>query len=182
MKKSSNTNQSLTFSIVVLIVLLICLCITTSALVRAILIVDNNFFRTGYIKVDLNGGVPIITEDEFLFEPGMTVEKNFYVENQSSWDVYYKLYFENVSGVLADELDVSLRCGEKVLWQGLISELTLENAEAADDVLALNERREFTLSFHFPETSGNEAQGKYLEFNLGVQAVQTKNNPNKLFS
>ncbi len=181
MKKRDNTTQSLTVSLTVLVLLLICLCITTSALVRAILVVDNNFFRTGYIKVDLNGGAPVITEDEFLFEPGMTVEKDFYVENQSSWDVYYKLYFENVSGPLANELDVTLKSREKVLWEGIMSDLTLENVNAAEDVLALNEHRVFTLSMHFPEDVGNEAQGTYLKFDLGVQAVQTKNNPYKLF-
>ena len=181
MKKRDNTTQSLAVSLTVLLLLLICLCITTSALVRAILVVDNNFFRTGYIKIDLNGGTPVITEDDFLFEPGMTVEKDFYVENQSSWDVYYKLYFENVSGALANELDVTLRSGEKVLWEGTMSELTEENVNAADDVLALNEHRVFTLSLHFPESAVNDSQGTYLEFDLGVQAVQTKNNPYKLF-
>ena len=181
MKRSNKTTNNLTNSLIILIILLICLCITTSALVRAILVVDNNFFRTGYIKVDLNGGEPIIHEDEFLFEPGMTVVKDFYLENQSSWDVYYKMYFENVSGALAKTLGVTLKLGEKVLWEGLMSELTIDKVLAADDVLALNERKTFTVVFHFPEHSGNETQGTYLKFDLGVQAVQTKNNPYKLF-
>ena len=29
----------------------------------------------------------------------MFVAKPFYIENQGTWDVYYKLYFDNVEGV-----------------------------------------------------------------------------------
>ena len=103
-----------------IVVLAVCLCITTFALVYSTVAVDNNLFQTGEIRVNLNDGKPVIEEDEFLFEPGMTVEKDFFLENQGTWDVYYKLYLDNVEGGLADVLDVAIRDGDTVLYLSLI--------------------------------------------------------------
>lgn len=177
----STTSKKLTASVVTIIVLALCLCITTFALVWATVSVENNLFHTGIVKINLNDGKPVIEEHEFLFEPGMTVKKDFFIENESTWDVYYKLYFDDVEGGLADVLDVSIRHGNTVLFEGKASELTRANVGAANDVLKLNERRELTVCFHFPEEAGNEAQNLYLTFSMNADAVQTKNNPNKLF-
>lgn len=181
MDKANKTAKKLTASVAAVIILAVCLCITTFALVYSTVAVDNNLFQTGEIKIDLNGGQPVITEHEYLFEPGMTVEKPFYIENQGTWDVYYKLYFDNVEGGLADVLDVEIRDGDTVLFGGKIADLTKETVGAADDILKLHERRELTISFHYPEGAGNGGQAQYLSFDLKADAVQTKNNPNRLF-
>lgn len=181
MDKANKTAKKLTASVVAVIILAVCLCITTFALVYSTVAVDNNLFQTGTIQIDLNGGQPVITEDEYLFEPGMTVEKPFYIENQGTWDVYYKLYFDNVEGGLADVLEVEIRDGDTVLFGGKIADLTKETVGAADDILKLHERRELTISFHYPEEAGNSGQAQYLSFDLKADAVQTKNNPNRLF-
>lgn len=181
MKQNSSTSKKLTASVATVILLAVCLCITTFALVWATVSVDNNLFHTGTVKINLNDGKPVIEEHEFLFEPGMTVKKDFFIENQSTWDVYYKLYFDDIEGGLADVLDISVRCGDAVLFEGKANELTKENVGAADDVLKLNERRELSMYFHFPEEAGNSAQNLILTFSMKADAVQTKNNPNKLF-
>ena len=181
MSEKNKTAKKLTASVVAVIILAVCLCITTFALVYSTVAVDNNLFRTGEIKIDLNGGQPVITEHEYLFEPGMTVEKPFYIENQGTWDVYYKLYFDNIEGSLADVLDVEILDGDTVLFNGKIADLTKEQVGAADDILKLNERRELTISFHYPEEAGNSGQAQCLSFDLKADAVQTKNNPNRLF-
>ena len=181
MREQNKTVKKLTANVAAVIVLAICLCITTFALVYSTVAVDNNLYRTGVIKINLNDGKPVIEEHEFLFEPGMTVEKTFFIENQSTWDVYYRLYFDNLEGGLADVLEVEIRDGDNVLYAGKAAELIKENAGAADDILKLNERRELTISFHFPEEAGNDAQNLYLSFDLKADAVQTKNNPNRLF-
>ena len=162
MSEKNKTAKKLTASVVAVIILAVCLCITTFALVYSTVAVDNNLFQTGEIKIDLNGGQPVITEHEYLFEPGMTVEKPFYIENQGTWDVYYKLYFDNIEGGLADVLDVEIRDGDTVLFNGKIADLTKEKVGAADDVLRLHERRELTISFHYPEEAGNGGQAQYL--------------------
>ena len=181
MANENRTAKKLTASVAAIIVLAICLCITTFALVYSAVAVENNLFQTGTVKINLNDGKPVIEEHEFLFEPGATVEKDFFIENQSTWDVYYKLYLDDVEGGLSDVLEVSVRDGDTVLYRGKTAELTRENAGAADDILKLNERRDLTISFHFPEEAGNAAQNRYLSFVLKADAVQTKNNPDRLF-
>ncbi len=177
----SDTSKKLTSSVVTVIVLAVCLCITTFALVWATVSVENNLFHTGTVKINLNDGKPVIEEHEFLFEPGMTVKKDFFIENQSTWDVYYKLYFIDVEGGLADVLEVTVKDGEKVLYKGKANALTKENVGAANDILKLNERRELTVFFHFPEEARNQTQALWLTFSMQADAVQTKNNPNRLF-
>ena len=177
----TKTSKKLTGGIVAIIILAVCLCITTFALVYASVSVENNLFRTGEVKINLNDGKPIIREHEFVFEPGMTVKKDFFIENDSTWDVYYRLYLNNVSGGLADALTVTIKDGDKVLYSGTADKLTKQNAIAADDTLKIRQRRNLTAVFHYPENKGNDTQNLDLTFNMCAEATQTKNNPNKSF-
>ena len=181
MKGESKTSKSLAGSIVIIVLLAIGLCVTTFALFWTSISVENNIFRTGLVKINLNDGNPVIKEHEFLFEPGMTVEKTFFIENQSTDDVYYKLYFENVDGGLAKVLLISIFDGDNELYSGTAEDLDKDSVAAADDILRLNEKKELKIVFHFPENAGNDTQNMSLSFNLGAEAVQTKNNPNGLF-
>ncbi len=178
----TKTVKKLTGGIITIIALAVCLCITTFALVYASVSMENNLFHTGKVKINLNDGKPVIREHEFLFEPGMTVEKNFFIENDSTWDVYYRLYLDNVSGGLAEVLTVTVKDGTKTLYSGTANELTRQNVVAADDTLKIGQRRNLTVVFHYPETAGNDTQSLDLTFTLCAEATQTKNNPNKLFN
>lgn len=181
MTDSNRTGKRMTGSIAAVVILAVCLCITTFALVWSTVSVENNLFHTGTVKIDLNGGRPVIEEHAFVFEPGMTVEKEFYLENQSTRDVWYRLYFEDVEGGLADVLEVTLREGGAVLWEGRLSDMTKEKTAMTADMLKPGERKELTVTFRFPKDAGNGAQGQSLRFALAADAVQTKNNPNRLF-
>ncbi len=187
-KKKRETKQEknpivkkLTICIVIIVILAICLCITTFALVYSIVSVDENIFKTGTVEINLNNGEPIIRQDEFLFEPGMTVIKDFFIENKSSDAVYYKIYFDNVSGGLEKVLDVKIldkETGDK-LYDGKAGGLIRENCESAE--LLLNETRTLTAEFHYPETSGNKTQNLSMSFDMCAVATQKKNNPDKEF-
>ncbi len=177
----NKTEKKLAASVAIIILLCICLAVTTFALVFSMVSVEDNLFKTGTVKINLNDGKPVIDEHEFIFEPGMTVKKNFFVKNESSCNVYYKLYFRNISGGLADVLQVKICNDDKVLFEGAAKEFTKENVSVADDVIRHNEIRELQIYFHFPEESGNNAQNLYLNFDMVADAVQTKNNPNKEF-
>ena len=181
MKGESKTSKSFAGSIVIIVLLAIGLCVTTFALFWTSISVENNIFRTGLVKINLNDGNPVIKEHEFLFEPGMTVEKTFFIENQSTDDVYYKLYFENVEGGLAKVLLISIFDGDNELYSGTAEDLDKDSVGAADDILRLNEKKELKIVFHYPENAGNDTQNMSLSFNLGAEAVQTRNNPNRLF-
>lgn len=181
MENNKQTARKLTGSVFLIILLCLCLCITTFALIWSIVTVDDNYFYTGKVEIDLNDGKPVIEEHEFLFEPGMTVVKDFYIKNNSTWDVYYKLYLDDVTGGLADVLDITIKDGEKILFNGKPNELTENLVGAADDILYLKEKKEMQIVFHYPEESGNQTQDSVLTFTLCADAVQTKNNPNKEF-
>ena len=177
----NKTAKRLTGGIIAIVALAVCLCITTFALVYASVSVENNLFHTGKVKINLNDGKPVIREHEFIFEPGMTVKKDFFIENESSWDVYYRIYLENVSGGLKDVLEITVKDGDRALYSGTASELTQQNVTAADDTLKIGQKRNLTVYFHFPEDKGNETQNLDLTFTMCTEATQTKNNPNRLF-
>ena len=177
----NKTAKRLTGGIIAIVALAVCLCITTFALVYASVSVENNLFHTGKVKINLNDGKPVIREHEFIFEPGMTVKKDFFIENDSSWDVYYRIYLENVSGGLADVLEITVKDGDRAMYSGTASELTQQNVTAADDTLKIRQKRNLTVYFHFPEDKGNETQNLDLTFTMCAEATQTKNNPNRLF-
>ncbi len=181
MQKPTKTAKRLTASVTLIILLCICLAVTTFALVYSMVSVENNLFVTGEVKINLNDGNPIISDSEFLFEPGMTVKKDFFVKNESSCEVYYKLYFQNMSGELADVLEVKICDGDSVLYEGSPNGLTKAKVGAADDCLRLNEVRKLQIYFHFPEEAGNKTQNLYLNFDFAADAVQVKNNVNKEF-
>lgn len=179
--KQKRTAKQLTRAIILAVILAICLCITTYALVLARVSVKENRFQTGVVDINLNDGQAVITEEEFLFEPGMTVKKDFFIENKSTCEVYYKLYFDKVSGGLADVLEITIQKGDKILYRGTAASLNRANVAAADDVLGIGAKRDLTILFHYPEAGDNSGQNQTLSFELSATAVQTKNNDNKEF-
>lgn len=181
MKIKQTTSKKLIFSIAVAFILACLLCLTTFALFFTTVSVEGNYFKTGIISIDLNGGKPVIEEHEYLFEPGMTVEKPFYLQNQSTWAVYYKIYFDNIYGGLADVLDITILDGDSILYEGKANDLTRQNVLASDDILLVGERKNFKIRFHYPKNCGNDTMNFQLRFDLCADAVQEKNNPGKNF-
>ena len=179
--KQNKTAKKLTRAIILAVFLAICLCITTYALVMAHVSVKENRFQTGSVNINLNDGKPVIEEHEFLFEPGMTVKKGFFIKNESTCEVYYKLYFDKVTGGLANVLEITIQKGDKILYRGTAASLNLTKVAAADDVLGVGERRELTILFHYPEGADNSGQNQTLTFELSAKAVQTRNNDYKEF-
>lgn len=176
------TIHRLTGSFAAVLILAVCLAVTTLAVVRITVTVNNNQFHTGTVEINLNDGKKVIEEHEFLFEPGMTVEKSFFLENNSTWDVYYKVYLKDISGGLADTLIVTVLDGETILCSGTASELTRSMVQPAEDELAPGGRKDLIIRFYYPPGSGNTTQGRDLFFTVCAEATQTKNNPNRLFN
>lgn len=135
---------------------------------------------TGEMRVNLNDGKPLVT-DKDVIGPGCDIEKTFFVENLGNYDAWYKVYFENPEGVLADVVEVCIRDGEKVLLEGKVSELTEKQVTPMEDRLAKGERKTLTITFHIPESYGNEIQKQSVTFRLSARAVQADSNPKKDF-
>ncbi len=181
--ESNRTIRRLMIALTAVVILAICLCVTTFALLYYSVVVDENVFSTGTVKINLNDEKPIIKADEFLFEPGMTVRKRFFIENESSDDVYYKIYFENVDGDLADALDVTISYEDdsEVLYHGKARNLKLENSDVESEILHYGETRWLYATFHFPEDCGNSFQNAFLQFDMSATATQVRNNPQREF-
>lgn len=182
-EKKSNSHKKLTICIIAIIILGICLCVTTFALVYSSVVVEENIFRTGTVELNLNNEKPIIEAGEFVFEPGMTVKKEFFVENKSRDrnGVWYKIYFDNTKGALASVMDVKIieNSSNAVLFDGKAEDLTRENSMPSD--LLPNEKRTLTAIFHYPENSNNSTQNTLLSFDMCAVASQKSNNPNQEF-
>lgn len=195
--KKNRQLMRLLLVVIVLVLSLSTLCVSTFAATRLGVDVTKNIFKTGKIKINLNNGMPVATyqngenytgnEIFARFEPGMTVYSPFFIENvpgESTGDVLYKLYFTNVEGELADVLDVTItedKTGNVVLYRGKVSEFTRGNVSAAMGHLAVGERQNLWIWFHFPEETGNDYQKAELSFELCASAVQAKNNPSGEF-
>ncbi len=172
MEKNNRTEYYLSIGMTVTALLAVFLCVLMFMLLRA----------TAPVKINLNGGNPVISEYEYEFKPDTTVEKTFYVENEGSQNLYYKMYFNHVSGELADLLEVTILNGEIVLYSGTAKSLTRNKVKAVNDILCPGERRYLTIRFHMPNTAESTGKDMSLSFDFCVDAVQMQNNPNKDFN
>ena len=183
--KHNSTTKKLRAGVIAVLALSVCLVITTYALVRLSVDVRENRFQTGTVKINLNDGRPIIDandpDEEFkLFEPGMTVVKEFFVENESSDSVYYSVYMKDVQGGLSDVLQITIMDGDQIICAGTAKELNRNQVTAAGE-LQVGERKQLQAYFYFPRETGNSAKNQTLSFTLCADATQTRNNPNKEF-
>ena len=94
-------------SAAVTVLLALGLMVTTLAIALSVAERPDDIFSTGVIQLNLNDSQPVITEGEYLFEPGMTVRKSFFLENEGA-ECWYKLYFADVHGSLAASLEVTV--------------------------------------------------------------------------
>ena len=184
--KRTDTRRRWLSSALLTVLLALGLIVTTLAISTQISV--ERVFTTGTVKLNLNGsadaengkGAPVITEDDkFLFEPGMTVEKTFFLENRGA-DCWYKLYFNNVDGDLASVLDVTIKDGNVTLCSGKMKDLNFKDAPVAGR-LGSGSRLDLTITFYFPKDAGNTAQNGTLQFDLCADGTQVKNNPGKNF-
>ena len=209
MNSKMTTENKLRIGVGTIFLLTVCLAITTYALMRVTLDLRDNTFQTGQIGINLNDGQPIIDENNAMFrrfEPGVLAKADFFIENDvSTWSVYYRLYFSDIAGDLADVLEVTItdpdsQSGKgpkaaqffdderrrenvqgEILYHGTLAELTRANVHTANDILEVGERRDLSMYFYFPVEEGNETMGKEVAFSVCADAVQTKNNEGKEF-
>ena len=180
-QRSTMNKRKIRIGFVTLVILILSLAVTTYALGTASVSVGDNVFVTGILEINMNDEEPIIEDDEFLFEPGMTVVKDFFVENKGTVDAYYRLYFENVEGNVSEIMEVTIKDAEQILYDGKAGSMTEENPCISEKILQAGEKVWLTAAFHYPETEGNETQRQYMSFDIVADAVQTKNNPGRLF-
>lgn len=139
---------------------------------------ENNRLRSGNIQIDLNGGQPIVRPYELLFQPGSTIQKDFFIENNGTRGICYRLYLDRISGQLADVVVISIYDGDKTLYSGTARELSGKNTSAVDQILEAGQRKALTISFCVPKECNNDIQNLTLNFVLRAEATQVKEHRN----
>lgn len=159
----------------------IALCVVTLTLFCfAICCNDKLFGRAN--KVNINDGVAVFEEDEIRLEPGKSVSRVFFIENESRRKVYYRLYFENVTGQLAELAIVSLYSGDKLLYQGRALDLKESNAESVDEKLLSQERRYLRIEVSLDENVDNKASSQFVKFDIRIETARTIFNRKRSFN
>ena len=180
--------RKFTTGIVIFIILCICLCVTTLALIYATITVENNVFETGFVAINLNDGEAVIDDADLLFEPGMIIKRDFFIKNESSRPVYYRLYLNDLQGGLASVIRVTVvdktdPNDVKVLYEDLKAEdMRRFNVETVKTPLEAGERRELEIIFHLGEDEDNNYRNSGISFDLCAEATQADRNPNMEFN
>ena len=181
------TDKELFKSIVIVILLVLGLAVTSYALASETISIEDHRFNTGIIKINLNDGKVLRFKDVngndiSYFEPGMTFKADFFVRNDGSNDMYYKIYFDQVSGDLVNVLSITIKDGDRTIFTGNMKDMDRTHTQPVDDVLSINEQKTLTIIFSFDEEADNRYMSKELSFALMAEGTQVRNNPNKEFN
>ena len=110
-----------------------------------------------------------------------SVTSAFTVENTGSADVHYRLYLENVEGALQEALTFSIYDGDKLLFTGQAKDFSKQSSCTSETPLAAGETRTLTAIVKMDESAGSAYQTAGITFDMTAEAVQAKNNPDRLF-
>ena len=176
-----NLKKKLTMMIVTVVLLAIGLTVTSLALASSIAQVRNNRFTMSMgVELTINDGKPVVDVTDMVYEPSGTYVSEFPIANLGTFDVWYRVYFTDVKGVLKDYITVTIKEADgTVLCKGTISELSSDKVAVSS--LAAGEEKTLAIEFYFSSEAGNAAQGQSVSFNITANATQKQNNPNKDF-
>ena len=220
---NSSNLKKLIISIIIIIILMVCFITSTFALINNKVTVEDNEFQTGIVDIQISELEPIYSKEfdpqysdlepsqlenftKFLFEPGMLAAYTFSITNNSTTDVYYRLYLDiqedeetdELDNGLADLLEVTVTIddtddnpdNDSALFSNVkasnlskdsINDFIKDNPNSVDE-LEEGESKSYKIYFHYPSDSNNSGQDKSLSFKLSVEATQTKNNTDKEFN
>ena len=155
---------------------------TSFALMIVSVAVPDNTFETAKVGLDLNDGAPVFDGVDLLLEPGRTLLRDFNVTNESTVDVYCRLYLQNLEGPLSGMVVFSLYDGEELLFSANAVNFDRSAPFTLQQPLSPGESKTLTLAVEMDKNAGNSGQDTYLTFDLSADAVQARNNPDKVFS
>lgn len=174
-------NKKAINSFAFMLILMLMFAVTSLALFSQSLVLYNNSFETGGVKIDFNGGNVVFDEKDLLLQPDSGVTKTMTVKNISTGSIYYRIYMENVCGSLASVLEFRVYRNGVLLRSDTASDFGADEALYCDVALSPGETDTYTISAYMPGSSGNAYQNGYITFDLVANAVQSKNNPSLEF-
>lgn len=168
---------------VLAVLLLLCLlAATTFALAAASVQVEDNRFETARVELALFKGAehPLAGTVDALAEPGKTLIHTFELVNNSTVDVYCRLYLDRAEGPLCDCVTFTVAADGQT-YTASASAFTRRQAYSLPQPLAPGERRTVEVCVTMPAHVGNAAQNAWLTYSLAADATQTRNNPAREF-
>lgn len=181
MNDLQRTRKKAARSIAGIIALAVMLTLTSLALVLSFVAVEDNIFQNATVQIELNGGRPVFDGSDMNVEPGAALKRDFTIQNTGTADVYYRLYLENVEGALQKALRFEVYDGERQLFSGTADEWNSQTPCVGDAPLLVGETRTLTMLIKMEETAGNAFQNASIAFDITADAVQVRNNPDKVF-
>ena len=177
----SRTKRKIYLSIVSITLLFAMLVGVTYALFHRTLTIEDNFFATGYVRIDLNNGERVFTGDELNLAPGEKITKPMTLKNNSSGPVYYMIYLENINGSLIDALIFNIYDGGILVKSISLADFSENNALISDKPFEMGAKKTFLIEAIMGPCAGNDYQDNFVTFDFVARAVQSRNNPNKEF-
>lgn len=166
----------------ILVMLFLLLAVSTYALFSPVLIIKDNIFTTASApKVTINDGKKVFNEKDLSFGPGERIMKPMKIKNQSDMELHYRVYLENVKGPLEDVLIFNIYFNDQLKHSVKLSDFGKSNAYISHIPLKAGEERTYFVEAVFPVGYNNQHSNQYVYFDFVVNAVQAKNNPDKLF-
>ncbi len=181
MDKRNQFRKKAVARLVAMIALVSMLAMTTYALTASVASVKDNEFQMGTVEIGLNNGKTVFDGSDLNMEPGRSIKKDFTLENLGTAEAYFRLYLENMEGTLQEELTFEIYDGDELLFAGRPETLTQENPCVGTTPLKVGETRTLTAVVKMNESAGNTHQASDFSFDITVDAVQSKNNPDKEF-
>lgn len=181
MSKNNSTKKKARGSLFAIGALFCMLALTTYALVMSMVSVEDNRFSMGTVEIDLNRGRTIFNGSDINIEPGYSAKEDFTIENKGTADVFYRLYLENVTGSLQNVVIFEIYDGDKLLYTAKAKDFNKEYPCISSTPLAAGEKKTLTAVVKMPENAGNTYKTGGMNFDITADAVQAKNNSDKVF-
>lgn len=132
-------------------------------------------FLTGEMCINLNDGKPLIQEHEFLFMPGICCIKDFWIQNDSSWNVECGFYLSEIKGNF-DGLLITLKDNDNIIiYSGKVIEFTKDNISYYNKTINMGQRIRLSATFELPAETGSTYKNTNISFVLNCKALPIKN-------
>lgn len=139
------------------------------------------FFRANNVEISFNDGKSLM-EISTILSPGETWSKHASIENTGKGSVYYRFYLIDMEGELKDDIQLCVMLNGNVCFEGMATDFNVKNAVVCDEELKKGEKADILVVVFLSDDNSVNDKSANFSFNIKVDAVQSKNNPDKVFN
>lgn len=138
------------------------------------------FFRSNKVEISFNEGTSLM-ESPASLSPGETWSKHTSIENTGKSSIYYRFYLDKLDGQLKDYIELCVMLNGNVCFEGLATEFNVKNAVVGEEALSKGEKVDILIVVFLSDDTVINDENAGFSFDIKVDAVQSKNNPDKIF-